>query len=97
MGLFWGSEDAAKVNKERERERLKETDPRYKSLEILSFDGCSWASDEFGFLFRDMYQQICEMHRSMNRLTEENKTLHMRVEILEKQVATETKQHGRSI
>lgn len=99
MGLFWGSEDAAKVNRERERERLEETDPRHKPLNLMNVSSGEGykASAEFSFMFRDMYQQVCEIHRSMEHLSEENRILRTRVELLEKQAHSEEQQNRRAI
>ena len=91
MGLFWGSDDVAKVNQKNERKRLEEKDPRHKPLDlmIVSCGSGHRASAEFAFMFRDMYQQICETRNLMGHLVKENQELRARVEHLEKQVVAE--------
>ena len=99
MGLFWGSDDVAKVNQKNERKRLEEKDPRYKPLElmIVSCGSGDRASDEFAFMFRDMYQQVCERRNLMGHLVKENQELRARVEHLEQQAAAEEKLNRRAI
>lgn len=93
MGLFWGSEDAAKVNKERERERLEETDKRFKPLVLENYAGSGYASKEFGYIIRDIQQAagynnglLSDMYDMMKQLLKENEEMRNRLESLEKQM-----------
>lgn len=93
MGLFWGSEDAAKVNKEREHERLEETDKRFKPLVLENYAGSGYASKEFGYIIRDIQQAasynnkfLSKMYDMMQQLLKENEEMRYRLESLEKQV-----------
>lgn len=99
MGLFWGNNDTAKVNQESERQQLEEKDPRRKPLKVMlvasGYGG--EASDEFAFMFRDIYQQVCETRNLMGHLVKENQELRARVEHLERQTAAEEKLNHRAI
>ena len=99
MGLFWGSEDAAKVDQKNERKRLEEKDPRRKPLKVMliasGYGG--EASDEFAFMFRDMYQQVCETRNLMGHLVKENQELRARVEHLEQPAVAEERLNHRAI
>lgn len=95
MGLFWGSEDAAKIKQKQQAQAAepKKEDKRLEPLYVLSQGGGACAGTEYGFLFRDMHAavrnnnaMIANMRDMMKQLLKENEEMRSRLESLEKQV-----------
>ena len=58
MGLFWGSDDIAKAKQQQQAAQPKQEDKRLEPLVLENYAGCGYASLEFGFLFRDMHEDV---------------------------------------
>lgn len=96
MGLFWGNDDV-KVKQPQKAEEPKKKDKRLEPLVLENYAGSGYASQEFGFLFRDMHEavrnnnsMIAKMYDMVKQLLKENEEMRSRMETLEKQVQQST-------
>lgn len=92
MGLFWGNDDV-KAKQPQKAEEPKKKDKRLEPLVLENYAGSGYASQEFGFLFRDMHEtvrnnndMIVRMYRMVKQLVQENEEMRSRLETLEKQM-----------
>lgn len=96
MGLFWGNDDV-KAKQPQKAEEPKKKDKRLEPLVLENYAGSGYASQEFGFLFRDMHEavrnnnsMIAKMYDMVKQLLKENEEMRSRMETLEKQVQQST-------
>lgn len=96
MGLFWGN-DEVKAKQPQKAEEPKKKDKRLEPLVLENYAGSGYASQEFGFLFRDMHEtvrnnnsMIARMYDMVKQLLKENEEMRSRMETLEKQVQQST-------
>ena len=96
MGLFWGNDDV-KATQPQKAEEPKKKDKRLDPLVLENYAGSGYASQEFGFLFRDMHEavrnnnsMIAKMYDMVKQLLKENEEMRSRMETLEKQVQQST-------
>lgn len=96
MGLFWGN-DEVKAKQPQKAEEPKKKDKRLEPLVLENYAGSGYASQEFGFLFRDMHEavrnnnsMIAKMYDMVKQLLKENEEMRSRMETLEKQVQQST-------
>lgn len=96
MGLFWGNDDV-KAMQPQKAEEPKKKDKRLEPLVLENYAGSGYASQEFGFLFRDMHEavrnnnsMIAKMYDMVKQLLKENEEMRSRMETLEKQVQQST-------
>nr|WP_315411227.1 hypothetical protein [uncultured Selenomonas sp.] len=92
MGLFWGNDDVKAKQPQVQKQKQKETDPRFEPLVLENYAGSGYASKEFGYIIRDIQQTVdynngflSKMYKMMQQLLKENEELRSRVESLEKQ------------
>lgn len=92
MGLFWGN-DEVKAKQPQKAEEPKKKDKRLEPLVLENYAGSGYASQEFGFLFRDMHagvrannDMIAGMYDMVKQLLKENEEIRSRLEMIEKQM-----------
>ncbi len=95
MGLFWGNDDIKPKQQQQKQQQAaqpKKEDKRLEPLVLENYAGSGYASQEFGFLFRDMHagvkannNMIADMYDMMKQLIKENEEMRSRLESLEKQ------------
>lgn len=97
MGLFWGNDEVKAKQPQPQAAKPEKKDKRLEPLLLENYAGSGYASQEFGFLFRDMHEavrnnnsMIAKMYDMVKQLLKENEEMRSRVETLEKQVQQST-------
>ena len=93
MGLFWGNDDAKMKQQQPQAAKPEKKDKRLEPLVLENYAGSGYASQEFGFLFRDMHagvrannDMIAGMYDMVKQLLKENEEMRQRLETIEKQM-----------